>query len=413
MPPLQDLRLLLRIICPMSIVLNLGVMIWVVYHKKKQSCLGWMQFFLATSDIWLAISWIIENEIATNQPFCNTVGTLNQFFINASSCWSALIACYCYFIVFHNQKTADSYWKWYNAYGWGIPLLLTIALFISGVIMNRGDPLLGDATYQCWISAKYPELRVALYYPLLWIHFCVILVIYIRIFIVIQVTNQELTVSFGGVHAHHHGRQLRASEASKQSITAPRISHSVSPPNPAKLSRSENGSEDDYFQVPPQSIHHPHNSLSRTINYHDKTATMISTYSTQNTTHHAATDDRVSVTVYPSQSQTQSHQTTPTITPPPVLRKSSVRKRSTVTSLKSSPQERLNQTVKKLILKSSIITIGFIISWTPATASRILSLVPGAVVPEWLSILMAVGFALSGLWNSGAFLIGLIWDYYC
>ncbi|ORY39121.1 hypothetical protein BCR33DRAFT_720364, partial [Rhizoclosmatium globosum] len=60
---------------------------------------------------------------------------------------------------------------------------------------------------------------------------------------------------------------------------------------------------------------------------------------------------------------------------------------------------------KRMIGRAGIYTIGFLISWGPATAQRIMSMIPGTTIPEWLNILIAVCFALSGLWNPVVFFV--------
>ncbi|KAJ3297712.1 hypothetical protein HDU79_002568, partial [Rhizoclosmatium sp. JEL0117] len=64
-----------------------------------------------------------------------------------------------------------------------------------------------------------------------------------------------------------------------------------------------------------------------------------------------------------------------------------------------------------LVLKTAVIAVGTLISWLPATILQILVLNGDMEPPHSLSILTAVGFGLSGFWNSGSFLMDFVVEY--
>ncbi|KAI8620760.1 hypothetical protein BC830DRAFT_445741 [Chytriomyces sp. MP71] len=68
---------------------------------------------------------------------------------------------------------------------------------------------------------------------------------------------------------------------------------------------------------------------------------------------------------------------------------------------------KMRESTHRLILKASLIAAGFIITWTPATITRIMQLL-GEPVPFSLFVCMGVCFASTGLLNSGVFLIMLL-----
>ncbi|ORY39070.1 hypothetical protein BCR33DRAFT_720328 [Rhizoclosmatium globosum] len=64
---------------------------------------------------------------------------------------------------------------------------------------------------------------------------------------------------------------------------------------------------------------------------------------------------------------------------------------------------------KKLILRTLVLAIGLIWSWTPATANRVISFL-GGTSPYWLSLWIAVSISTSGFWNSGVFFVIWFWN---
>ncbi|KAJ3074677.1 hypothetical protein HDU98_010567 [Podochytrium sp. JEL0797] len=307
--------------CPFSIASNIALIACVATTKKFHKTLNYFQTCLACSELYLAVMWIVGNGIAGDEGVCTFVGVTFQFFINSSSCWSLLIPLYCYITIMYSSGTADDWWYYFHAYGWGVPAVLTALAFVFQAAWNRGN-VMGDATYECWISSKYPELRVGLFYAPLWIHFGLIIAIFACIFAKIRHVEKQLsesTNSATGSKLGHHSKQ------SSNSVTG----------GGSKLG-------------------------------------LPSTH-----TSNSATGSKLGL---PVSSHPKSRSTT--------------------------KQPRNNRIV---LWKSSCLALGFLITWTPATAGRIIGLVPGAVVPEWLSILVGLCFATSGFWNPVIFYLAWFW----
>jgi hypothetical protein len=71
---------------------------------------------------------------------------------------------------------------------------------------------------------------------------------------------------------------------------------------------------------------------------------------------------------------------------------------------------RLSLSRQRLITKTCILALGYIISWSPATACRVMETI-NIVVPYWLALVMGIGLAMSGFWNAFAFFVGFDFDY--
>ncbi|KAJ3347070.1 hypothetical protein HDU83_002420 [Entophlyctis luteolus] len=67
-------------------------------------------------------------------------------------------------------------------------------------------------------------------------------------------------------------------------------------------------------------------------------------------------------------------------------------------------------TSRKVIVKAIIVGFGFIVSWIPSTASRVLAMIPGGTTPLSLKYAMAVSMGLHGIWNPIAYFIVRLWN---
>ncbi|ORY43289.1 hypothetical protein BCR33DRAFT_257497 [Rhizoclosmatium globosum] len=165
-PEVDTIRLIMRIICPLAILSNCGVLYCVAFIKSKQTHLGVLQVYLSIADIVVSISLILGTSILDREALCTVVGVLTNYFLNASSCFSFLVAVYAYLTVLYDMSLADQYWWAYNLYGWCMPFASTVVMFTVQGLVRKGN-VIGDSLYFCWISPEYPRLRFVLYYPLL------------------------------------------------------------------------------------------------------------------------------------------------------------------------------------------------------------------------------------------------------
>ncbi|KAJ3237994.1 hypothetical protein HDU81_008602 [Chytriomyces hyalinus] len=91
-----------------------------------------------------------------------------------------IISLYVYLSIIYRQGVAERYWYYYHGYTWGMSALFTGLLFVMEAVYKRG-PIFGDATFECWISPNYPDLRINLFYLPLWVHSAFIFAMYARI----------------------------------------------------------------------------------------------------------------------------------------------------------------------------------------------------------------------------------------
>ncbi|KAI8823264.1 hypothetical protein BJ741DRAFT_715176 [Chytriomyces cf. hyalinus JEL632] len=64
---------------------------------------------------------------------------------------------------------------------------------------------------------------------------------------------------------------------------------------------------------------------------------------------------------------------------------------------------------KLLLIKAGVTAAGFIISWLPASAGRMHTLITAIPAPYWLTVLTAIGLSTFGLWNPGIFFLTWLW----
>ncbi|KAJ3237992.1 hypothetical protein HDU81_008600 [Chytriomyces hyalinus] len=175
------LRLIMRVFCSMSVILNLFLIACVVALERFRKPMSYLQANLAGLEIIQACIYIIGTEIAKTVPTaCLYVGIAGQLFANAVTFMNFNISLYVYISIIYRHAVAERYWYYYHAYVWGMSAILTGLAFVMQAVLQRG-PVFGDATFECWISAGYPELRVDLFYLPLRINSAFIFAIYARI----------------------------------------------------------------------------------------------------------------------------------------------------------------------------------------------------------------------------------------
>ncbi|KAI9341740.1 hypothetical protein BDR26DRAFT_304909 [Obelidium mucronatum] len=406
---LHVIRVIFRTIGPISILLNIAVIGSVLSFKGKRTLIGVMQSFLSISDIFVSITFMIGSKIASNQSMCTIVGTITNYSLTASSTWSFVVGLHCYHTIIYNQKLASRYWIFYNLYGWGVPFLTTLSLFIIQALTKRGN-VFGDATYSCWIGPLFPELRLGIFYVLLWLH-------HIGIVGIFDNKTEDSGVQLGEniicapiPHlrdipplpqrpASYHDpiytpsildRSSHSSVAVKMqrpaSLYDSRFSQTSATESPQTDSKRNTFQKNQHSQYQQQS--HAHSKF-----HHQSTSIQIATTAT------TASESQTGI-----DSLFQDY-----------VRRAS-RKSVASVAIKSSPAltaiNTLEKSRNKLLIKTSVIVFGFVISWIPATAKRItLLLYSYERVPGWLSLLMGVGLAVNGFWNSGVFFLGMWWDH--
>ncbi|KAJ3406276.1 hypothetical protein CcCBS67573_g05308 [Chytriomyces confervae] len=196
MPLSQDqiglIRTIFYVICPVAILSDGALILSVFHFKRFRKTLHYMQTSLALSELVISVNWVISNQIVPLEALCTIVGTLHQFFAIAVTSWTFLISLYCHNVVLYGPKVADNYNIWYQVYGWGMPVIFTAAGFIVSAVDNRGN-LMGDATYECWFSTAYTDLRLYLFYTVIWSHYFALVGLYARIYWVARAYDVSLS----------------------------------------------------------------------------------------------------------------------------------------------------------------------------------------------------------------------------
>ncbi|KAJ3240678.1 hypothetical protein HDU78_002211 [Chytriomyces hyalinus] len=255
-----------------------------------------------------------------------------------------IISLYVYLSIVYRREVAERYWYYYHVYVWGLSALLTGLVFVMEAVLKRG-PVIGDATFECWISEEYRDLRIKLFYVPLWIHSAFIFAIYVRILLFLR--------------SH---RKKRCDE-NIQTGMIPSVPETNAAASPEASFQSDQ--KESYFKT--LSIYGPGSNVSSFF--------------------------------MPGSAGVGS---TPLSSLPKVSKKESVK------GCKVS-KPGVSSGNKMLLIKAGVMSIGFLISWVPASTARMLSLFPAITAPFWLSILSAVGLSTLGFWNPGVFFLTWFW----
>ncbi|KAJ3225044.1 hypothetical protein HDU81_008165 [Chytriomyces hyalinus] len=195
MPLSQDqiglIRTMFYVICPVAILSDGALLVSVFHFKRFHKTLHYMQASLAISELVISMDWVISNQIVPLDALCTIIGTLHQFFAIAVTSWTFLISLYCHNVVLYGPKVADNFNVWYQVYGWGMPVIFTATGFIVSAVDYRGN-LMGDATYECWFSTAYTDLRLYLFYTVIWSHYFALVGLYARIYWVARSYDEGL-----------------------------------------------------------------------------------------------------------------------------------------------------------------------------------------------------------------------------
>ncbi|KAJ3263709.1 hypothetical protein HDU77_010094 [Chytriomyces hyalinus] len=230
------LRLVMRSIGTLSVLLNVTLIACVVALKRFHKPISFLQANLAGLEVIQAVMYLIGNEIAKTSPItCFYVGIAAQFFFSSVTFMTMIISLYVYLSILHRQGLAERYWYYYHGYTWGMSALFTGLLFVMEAVLKRGS-VFGDATFECWISPSYPDLRINLFYVPLWIHTGVIFAMYARIFAFLRwhsKAKREQNIQTGIIPHAPETRPTSFQEGSN---------HSESKDSPFKISSSHRAS---------------------------------------------------------------------------------------------------------------------------------------------------------------------------
>ncbi|KAJ3240677.1 hypothetical protein HDU78_002210 [Chytriomyces hyalinus] len=336
------LRLIIRVFCSISVLLNLCLVAFVVALERFHKPMSYLQANLAGLEIIQASIYIIGNEIAKTSPTtCFYVGIFGQLVANGTTFMNLNISLYVYLSVIYRRGVAERYWYYYHAYVWGMSALLTGLAFVMQAVRKRG-PVFGDSTFECWISAEYPDLRIDLFYLPLWINSAFIFAIYARILLFLRSHRKKKN------DEHIHTGVIP---------TAPDTTITSQHEESSQLSQEKTSIRAMSFSSPVSNAP----SLSR--------KPLI-----------APTFTASKIVTIPSLAR--SHKT---------------------------GKPAVSRGNKLLLIKAGVTAAGFIISWLPASAGRMYTLITSIPAPYWLNVLTALGLSTFGLWNPGIFFLTWLW----
>ncbi|KAI8610950.1 hypothetical protein BC830DRAFT_699840 [Chytriomyces sp. MP71] len=355
----SNVLLVMRCVSPFSMIATLAVILHVTcFNRNRTSLINRFQAYLAVNDFVFCVDFVLGVSIVTNAPLCTIFGFLHEFVDVCGTCLVVCITHLCYKTVERGSKAAAALRWWYFAYSFVTPLLFITLLWIAATILNRGT-LMGNATYECWISAAYPELKVAFIYPLLWIHMVVIVIIYTRIYQKTQSSAYELSGIWGSTGyntttiASRHERGVDAVLSDNPGLAITVLSGSSTVPPAAKIQTISKSRR--------PSLTKNDNALSLSLQEHL----------------------------------------------PPTFPEASLQRKITTKSVKMDTEKQMRRSLNRLILKGSLIAIGFVISWTPATIVRVMQLF-NIPVPYWMIVCAGICLAMTGLMNASVYLVMLI-----
>ncbi|ORY39159.1 hypothetical protein BCR33DRAFT_720392 [Rhizoclosmatium globosum] len=137
-----------------------------------------MQAWIALSEIPTTITWGIGTIIVQEESLCTAFGAIHEFFLITTASWHLNASLLCWIVVKRGDKGVSKYWRYFHIYAWGTGMLFTLASFIAGAFLQRGN-VMGDATFECWFGPLYADLRIWCFYFWIWLQFGLIVATYI------------------------------------------------------------------------------------------------------------------------------------------------------------------------------------------------------------------------------------------
>eukprot|EP00003_Mantamonas_plastica_P014347 TRINITY_DN2489_c0_g1_i5.p1 TRINITY_DN2489_c0_g1~~TRINITY_DN2489_c0_g1_i5.p1 ORF type:complete len:269 (+),score=52.52 TRINITY_DN2489_c0_g1_i5:35-808(+) len=152
-------------------------------------------FYLSCCDLGSSLSFILSITTTTlDDDLCKLQGFGIQFFIIASSLWTASIAHSLHTIVTKPTYRVERNEKYYHAMTWGISLFLSLWLFFTNQY--------GQTPAWCWIGINHDVSRFVFFYMWLIIIFIFNAVTYVRVVRSIKTTvNALMHGTLGGTRS--------------------------------------------------------------------------------------------------------------------------------------------------------------------------------------------------------------------
>eukprot|EP00833_Pecoramyces_ruminatium_P001453 jgi/Orpsp1_1/1175485/evm.model.c7180000054066.1 len=159
-------------------------------------------FFMSFCDLCGSIDLIIREEYLKkeNESSCKIQGLTIQFFFISSIFWTAAIAFNIYFVVVLRKEISsiERYEFFFHILVWGLSLLFTLPLYIIDKNSSSSEPVMGNATFWCWITTKHGDYRMIFFFGPLWIVFCINAFVYISMKIICKRRDKNMNPSIAG-----------------------------------------------------------------------------------------------------------------------------------------------------------------------------------------------------------------------
>jgi len=135
-----------------------------------------------------------------NEGACKIQGLTIQFFFISSILWTAVIALNIYLVVVIKKELCDieRYEYIFHILVWGLSLTLTIPLYILENNNTTLYPIMGNATFWCWITTKHGNYRMMFFFGPLWIVFFFNAFVYISMIIICKKRDKDMKPSVVG-----------------------------------------------------------------------------------------------------------------------------------------------------------------------------------------------------------------------
>ncbi|KAG4094804.1 slime mold cyclic AMP receptor-domain-containing protein [Neocallimastix lanati (nom. inval.)] len=159
-------------------------------------------FFMSFCDLCGSIDLLMREQYLKkgNEGACKIQGLTIQFFFISSILWTAVIALNIYLVVVIKKELCDieRYEYIFHILVWGLSLTLTIPLYILENNNTTLYPIMGNATFWCWITTKHGNYRMMFFFGPLWIVFFFNAFVYISMIIICKKRDKDMKPSVVG-----------------------------------------------------------------------------------------------------------------------------------------------------------------------------------------------------------------------
>jgi hypothetical protein len=164
---------ILSLLCSLIIIITFSF-----FQKYRKLCFNRLIFLMAFGDLLSSVGLSLGSHWSySNVALCQIQGFLIQWGHLISLFWTVAMSSNLFIVLFY-VKNSNDFLKLDLVYFTGCFGLSFIASFFPFFIKDRGG-VYGPTLNYCWITDKWPELRLSLFYIPVWLIFIINLAIYI------------------------------------------------------------------------------------------------------------------------------------------------------------------------------------------------------------------------------------------